>query len=45
MKILSGILLGFILHSGLNTIYDYVWWTSAYNCSVLENNTSRGMYK
>lgn len=29
VKLIFGIILGFILHSGLNTLHDYKWWTTA----------------
>lgn len=31
-KILLGVLLGFFLHKGIQTYYNYSWWTSELNC-------------
>jgi len=31
-KILIGIILGFIIHSGLSTLYDYKFWTNTFKC-------------
>ena len=31
-KIFIGILLGFLLHKGLNSYYSYTWWNSQFEC-------------
>lgn len=41
-KLIIGILLGFVLNSGLRTFYSYIWWKAD---AVCEKNTASDLKK
>lgn len=37
-KLLLGIILGFILHSGMTTLHSYAWWTAEVSCRKIDKD-------